>query len=84
VYFPLNDNGSQWSGLLAGSAAQVENSQCILKGQGSSGTVAGDTLTITYNLEFKAAFAGARKIFIQAVDNTGVIQVWRNIATWTR
>jgi hypothetical protein len=83
VFFLLNDAGTAWSGLIAGSAGQVSNSQCTLKGTGSGGTAAGSNLTITYSLEFSAGFAGSKKIFMQAVDNTGVIEAWRHMATWT-
>jgi len=44
----------------------------------------GNNLTVTYNLTFSAAFAGPKKLFMQAVDNSGVIEVWRQMGTWTR
>ena len=72
-----------FSGMFAGSG-QVSNSQCTLHGAGSGGVVSGSTLTITYNLDFSAAFAGTKKAFMQAVDNTGVIEVWHQVGTWTR
>jgi hypothetical protein len=62
----------------------VSNSQCTLKGVGSGGTVVGSDLTVTYNLDLAPAFAGSKKIFLQAVDNTNVIQPWRQMGTWTR
>jgi hypothetical protein len=84
VFFLLNDAGTAFSGLVGGSAGQVSNSQCTLKGTGSGGTVNGSNLTITYNLDFSAGFAGTKKIFMQPVDNTGVIEVWHQMGTWTR
>jgi hypothetical protein len=39
---------------------------------------------VTYNLDLAPAFAGSKKIFLQAVDNTNVIQPWRQMGTWTR
>ncbi len=83
VFYLLNDTGTGWFGLFAGSATQVENSQCILQGVGSGGTVSGSNLTITYNLSFTGSFAEARQIHMQAVDQTGIIEVWHQTATWT-
>ena len=83
AFFLLKDDASGWFGLIGGSAAQVENSQCVLKGVGSGGTSTVDTLSINYNLQFKTAFTGSRNIYLQAVDNTGVIQSWKQAGTWT-
>ncbi len=83
VFYLLNDTGTGWFGLFAGSATQVENSQCILHGVGSGGTAVGSNLTITYNLSFTGGFTGARQIYVQAVDQTGIIEVWHQTATWT-
>jgi hypothetical protein len=85
VFFLLNDAGTVFFGLVGGSAGQVSNSQCTLKGTGSGdGIAAGTDLTITYNLEFSAGFSGTKKLFMQAVDNSGVIEVWHQLGTWTR
>ncbi len=83
AFFLLKDDASGWFGLVGGSAAQVENSQCVLRGVGSGGTSTVDTLSINYNLQFKTAFTGSRNIYLQAVDNTGVIQSWKQAGTWT-
>ncbi len=83
VFYLLNDAGTGWSGLFAGSAAQVQNSQCILQGVGSGGIVSGSNLTITYNLSFTGSFTGARQIYMQAVDQAGIIEVWHQTASWT-
>jgi hypothetical protein len=82
VFFLLKDTGTAWFGLVGGSAGQVQNSQCTLHGTGSGGTTAGSDLTVTYNLDFAVAFAGTKQIFMQAVDSTGVIEVWHQMATW--
>jgi hypothetical protein len=84
VFFLLNNDMSAWLGMVAGSATQIENSQCVLKGSGSGGTVSGNTLTIRYNLEFKPSFSGLRNFYMQAADTAGVIQVWTKIGSWTR
>jgi hypothetical protein len=83
VFFLLNDLGTVFSGLVAGSGT-VSNSQCTLNGTGSGGTSIGSNLTVTYSLTFSAGFAGTKKIYMQGVDNTGVIEVWHQMGTWTR
>jgi len=83
AFFLLKDDASGWFGLLGGTAGQVANSQCVLSGTGSGGRASGDTLTVTYNLQFKSGFAGSRQIYMQAVDNTGVIQSWKQMGSWT-
>jgi hypothetical protein len=83
VFYLLNNAGTGWFGLIAGSATQVQNSQCILQGVGSGGTVAGTNLTITYNLSFTGSFTGARQIYMQAVDQANTVEVWHQVANWT-
>lgn len=83
VFFLLNDAGTEFSGMFAGSG-QVSNSQCTLNGSGSGGVVSGNTMTVTYNLTFAPGFSGLKKTYMQAVDTSGVIQVWRQVGTWTR
>ena len=78
VFFLLNDSGTAWSGLLAGSNTSVSNSQCTLIGSGSGGSISGSTLTITYALAFAPGFAGTRQVFMQALDAAGNIEVWHN------
>ena len=34
---------------------------------------------MTYNLTFSAGFAGTKQIYMQAADNTGVIEAWHQI-----
>jgi hypothetical protein len=83
TFFLLNNAGTSWSGVVGGSGGQVSNSQCTLKGTGSGGTVVGSDLTIRFNLDLTSSYAGSKKIFLQAVDNTGVIQPWRQMGVWT-
>ena len=83
VFFLLNDTGTAFSGLAAGSDAQVSNSQCTLNGVGSGGTGAEANLTVSYKLNFSAGFAGTQKIYMQAVDNNSVIEAWHQMGTWS-
>ena len=45
TFFLLNDVATAWSGLVAGSASSVSNSQCTLTGVGSGGAAVGSNLT---------------------------------------
>jgi hypothetical protein len=82
IFYLLNDAGTASLSLLPGSATQVSNSQCALQGTGSSGLESGSTLTIAFNLTFSAAFSGIKQVYLQAVDNAGIIEVWHPAATW--
>jgi uncharacterized protein YdeI (YjbR/CyaY-like superfamily) len=53
-----------------------------LQGTGSSGVKSGSTLTIAFNLSFTAAFSGIKPVYMQAVDNVGIIEVWHPVGTW--
>lgn len=54
---PVRLNGA------AGGVSAIENSQCRLLAAGSTFTDAGNLLTMTLQLQFKASFAGRRLIF---------------------
>ena len=82
VFYLVNDAGTASSSLLPGSAGQVSNSQCVLQGTGSNGLKSGSTLTIAFNLTFAAAFSGIKQVYMQAVDNAGIIEVWHPVGTW--
>jgi hypothetical protein len=80
----LNDAASLWLGpLTPGSAATMQNSQCSLNGGGSSVSVSGNNLTVNVALSFKAAFAGAKNIYLNAQDTGGLWSNWQQRGTWT-
>jgi hypothetical protein len=52
----------------------AQNNECALSGAGSSATVSGNTLTVTFNVTFQPAFPGAKSTYLLAADansNTG-------------
>jgi hypothetical protein len=78
----LTDAGVQpLSGLTPGSGSQ-QNSQCTLNGAGSSVSTSGNALTLNLALTFLPAFAGARNIFMQAVNPNGTA-AWQPEGSWT-
>jgi hypothetical protein len=78
----LTDAGVQpASGLTPGSGSQ-QNSQCTLNGAGSSISTSGNTLTVNLALTFLTAFAGAKNIYMQAVNPNGTA-AWQLEGSWT-
>src|ERR1039458_10466882 len=68
------------SGLTPGSGSQ-QNSQCTLNGAGSSVSASGNTLTLNLALTFLTAFAGAKNIYMQAVNPNGTA-AWQLEGSW--
>jgi hypothetical protein len=72
-----NDAGTSYAAYVSpGQATSISNSQCTLTGTGSSVHLSGNTLTMTVNLAFSAAFAGAgsgpiKNVYAEPVDATG-------------
>ncbi|MGA2194319.1 MAG: SBBP repeat-containing protein [Bryobacteraceae bacterium] len=78
----LTDAGVQpVSGLTPGGGSQ-QNSQCTLNGAGSSVSASGNTLTLNLALTFLTAFAGAKNIYMQAVNPNGTA-AWQLEGSWT-
>jgi alpha-tubulin suppressor-like RCC1 family protein len=82
VFYLLSDNGLTWAGLRGGSNDQVQNSQCLLKGKNSTGTPNGQDLAITYDLQFKPSFAGAKNVYARASDLDGNLVQWKRTGTF--
>jgi hypothetical protein len=80
TFYLLKDDASAWLGLEPGK--QVQNSQCVLRAEGSGGTASGNTLTVTYNLLFKGGFTGSRQIYLWTAGNDADIQSWKQMGTW--
>jgi hypothetical protein len=78
----LTDAGVQPpSGITPGSGSQ-QNSQCTLNGAGSSVSTSGNTLTVNLALTFLLPFAGAKNIYMQAVNPNGTA-AWQAEGSWT-
>jgi hypothetical protein len=67
------DAGGSWSAPTpAGGSGAVSNSQCTLFGAGSSASISGNTLTVTFNISFNTGtFAGAKQLFLTAGNSVG-------------
>src|SRR5205085_8435255 len=78
----VSDNGSAINYVTLGTAAIVQNSQCILNGLGSFVNLSQNTLTVGANLTFKPAFGGTKTIYLNA--NAGALNSgWLAKGNWT-
>lgn len=69
-----NDAGTAVLSTVVPGGSGAQNDQCALNGTGSAATVAGNTLTVTFNLTFQPPFPGAKTVYLLAADvnsNTG-------------
>jgi hypothetical protein len=75
-----NDAGTAWLGpVILGN--QLTNSQCTL-GAGST-TPSGNNLTLNLTITFTTAFAGAKNVYMQAVDAASASSGWQTLGAWT-
>ncbi len=78
-----NDAGTAWTGpITPGGAATLENSQCKLVAASSAASGSGITLNVDVTIQFKAAFAGAKNVYLYAIDATSQISDWQQRGTW--
>ena len=82
MLFLLNDAGTAWLSGAMGSGGTLENSQCSLAPASSSANPSGNTLTVNLAVAFKAAFNGARNIFMYATNGT-LNSGWQDRGDWT-
>jgi hypothetical protein len=79
-----SDDGSQWTGGYApGSSNVLQNSQAIVHCEQTTVQGAGDTLSVTWAIEFKPAFAGTKKLGLMARDTFGAKAKGTWKGTWT-
>jgi hypothetical protein len=74
--------GGPFAGMALPGTESVENRQCRISGAGSFASAAGDTLQLTLNIEFKAAFAGNRIFYTAARSRTGRNSGWHPLGAW--
>jgi Beta-propeller repeat len=78
------DSGSGYAGSLqAGIAGTVSNSQCTVDAGASSVLRSGNNLTVTLALSFKPAFAGAKNVYLDVVNNANGLSGWQVEGAWT-
>jgi hypothetical protein len=80
--FLLNDAGTTWTSSAMGSGATLQNSQCAIAPASSSASPSGNTLTVNLAVTFKAAFNGAKNIFMYGTNGT-LNSGWQDRGDWT-
>jgi hypothetical protein len=83
LYLENNTDNGLTAGIAPGSASQVSNSQCTLKGTGSSYGVSGNNATLTVALTFSGTFAGQKNAYLAATENNATTSGWVLKGTWT-
>jgi hypothetical protein len=76
------DNANGQSPVVPGTSATVANSQCALKGAGTSVAIGATTVVLTVDLSFRAGFAGTKNVYLYGAEanaNTG----WMAAGQWT-
>lgn len=75
--------GGPYQAMSLPGSGLVSNSQCIVRGNNSSVTASGTTLTLTLNIEFRSSFAGTRIVYLAARDTAGGNSNWQRLGVWT-
>ena len=79
-----NDAGTAWLGpLTPGSSGTIENNQCRLVGSTSAVSGSATTLNVDVTIQFKPAFAGAKNVYLYAIDAMNLTSDWQLRGTWT-
>ncbi|MCW5964856.1 MAG: hypothetical protein KIT83_12525 [Bryobacterales bacterium] len=80
--FLLNDAGSNWQGVgVRGSETILENSQCRVNLVLAAKSSTQDTETISYRVEFKPTFHGARSAYLYVEDAAKLVSGWKFFST---
>lgn len=80
----FNDAGTGIQATISpGASGSVENSQCRISGSGLSVQTSATTITLSLPLTFKSGFAGAKTVYVSAVDSTSLSSGWQNRGSWT-
>ena len=80
----FNDAGTGAVGPVPmGGAGTLQNSQCLVQAGPSSVSFSGDTMTLRLAVTFQPGFAGAKSVFLRAVDTHALDSGWQNKGMWT-
>jgi hypothetical protein len=79
----LNDSGTVFMPAALGTATTLQNSQCSLNLATATVASSGSTLTLSVTVTFQAAFAGAKNVYLHAVDVSGSNSGWQQLGGWT-
>ncbi len=77
------DSGTAWLTATPGSATTLQNSQCTLNAAATTVVRNGNTLTVNLSMTFQPGYAGAKNIYMYAVDVSGSSSGWQQLGSWT-
>jgi hypothetical protein len=69
--------------ITPGGSGTLSNSQCTLSGSGGSVTMAGNNLTVPFNITFAGGFTGLKNIYGLAQKSNGSQGGWQTLGSWT-
>jgi imidazole glycerol phosphate synthase subunit HisF len=79
----LNDNATAWMAATPGAATTLQNSQCSLNVATATASPSGNSLTLNVTVTFQPSFAGAKNVYLHAVDVSGSNSGWQQLGAWT-
>jgi hypothetical protein len=77
-----NDGYTSWPGMALGAAGTLQNSQCAVNVAASSVALAGNNLTVTLSLSFKAGYTGGKNVYGYATTAGGLNSGWQNLGSY--
>ena len=83
TYLFADDTGSNLTSLPFGASGLLQNSQCALNGSNLSFGKSGNDASLQATINFKAAFAGTKQIFLWIKTNEGLTNNWQTFGSWT-
>ena len=66
-----------------GGGDDVAEQPVLTECGGTTVILSGNTLTLNLAMTFKPAYAGAKNIYMHAVDISGTNSGWQQLGTWT-
>ena len=82
----VNDGGTGVvpGSVTPGTSSSLSNSRCTVSGIGMNSSGTGNTVTITIPVSFNTStFGGAKTLYLNAFDNTGLLTHWQQFGAWT-
>lgn len=76
------DAGGPFAAMTVPGLSSVQNSQCQIRGFGSSVVASGKTVLLTLTINFANGFSGNKIVYTAAQDLLGYSSGWQVLATW--
>ena len=83
VIYLANDAGTSWAPIQVGNAESASNSQCTVYAATSTFSAIGTSFSMSVDIGFKSAFAGAKSLWLNATDASGQSSAWPQLGTFT-